>query len=179
MPLPRPRMRLCFTCIRPCNALALPSLLTRPSSIATPGKSLGVQHRVLATRSTESSPASIPLVDNEHTHQPQPSPLPPRQRSPHQWSHIVHRIRQSTAAGLVGSRTRAGTLDSSAGSKMGQIRSHMGHSHGHGGHSHDNTFLTSSNKSDPGVRITRIGLYVNLGMAIAKGAGGYVFNSQA
>ena len=55
----------------------------------------------------------------------------------------------------------------------------MGHSHGGHHHHHDNTFLTSSNKSDPGVRITRVGLYVNLGMAIAKGAGGYVFNSQA
>jgi len=54
----------------------------------------------------------------------------------------------------------------------------MGHSHGHH-HHHDNTFLTSSNKNDPGVKITRVGLYVNLGMAIAKGAGGYVFNSQA
>jgi divalent metal cation (Fe/Co/Zn/Cd) transporter len=28
------------------------------------------------------------------------------------------------------------------------------------------------------VRITRIGLYVNLGMAISKGVGGYVFHSQ-
>ncbi|KAF2721815.1 mitochondrial metal transporter 2 [Polychaeton citri CBS 116435] len=58
----------------------------------------------------------------------------------------------------------------------------MGHSHahGHGGHHHhDTTYLTSKNKSDPGVRITRIGLYVNLGMAVAKGAGGYVFNSKA
>lgn len=53
----------------------------------------------------------------------------------------------------------------------------MGHSHAH--HHHDNTYLTSGNKSDPGVRITRTGLYVNLGMAIAKGAGGVVFNSQA
>ena len=59
-----------------------------------------------------------------------------------------------------------------------QARAHSGHSHGHH-HNHDNTYLTSTNKSDPGVRITRIGLYVNLGMAIAKGAGGYVFNSQA
>ncbi|KAK4547030.1 hypothetical protein LTR36_001251 [Oleoguttula mirabilis] len=57
-----------------------------------------------------------------------------------------------------------------------QARPHMGHAHSH---HHDNTYLTSANKSDPGVRITRIGLYVNLGMAIAKGAGGYIFNSQA
>ncbi|EMC94389.1 hypothetical protein BAUCODRAFT_73281 [Baudoinia panamericana UAMH 10762] len=56
-----------------------------------------------------------------------------------------------------------------------QVRTHAGHSH----HHHDNTYLTSRNKSDPGVRITRIGLYVNLGMALAKGTGGILFNSQA
>lgn len=56
-----------------------------------------------------------------------------------------------------------------------QTRSHAGHSH----HHHDNTYLTSKNKNDAGVRITRIGLYSNLGMAIAKGIGGYAFNSQS
>lgn len=56
-----------------------------------------------------------------------------------------------------------------------QTRSHGGHSH----HHHDNTFLTSKNKNDAGVRITRIGLYSNLGMAVAKGIGGYAFNSQS
>jgi len=58
----------------------------------------------------------------------------------------------------------------------GQSRSHSGHSHGH---THDNTYLTSTNKNDAGVRITRLGLYVNLGMAVSKGIGGYYFNSQA
>lgn len=57
-------------------------------------------------------------------------------------------------------------------------RLHAGHSHSHH-HHHDNTYLTSTNKKDAGVRITRIGLYVNLLMAICKGTGGYVFNSQA
>lgn len=57
-----------------------------------------------------------------------------------------------------------------------QTRTHMGHSHHH---HHDNTYLTSTNKNDAGVRITRIGLYSNLGMAIAKGVGGYAFNSQS
>ncbi|KAK0630652.1 cation efflux protein [Bombardia bombarda] len=57
-----------------------------------------------------------------------------------------------------------------------QTRGHAGHSHSH---HHDNAYLTSSNKRDAGVRITRIGLYSNLGMAIAKGAGGYAFNSQS
>ncbi|GAP89673.2 putative cation efflux family protein [Rosellinia necatrix] len=62
-----------------------------------------------------------------------------------------------------------------------QTRTHSDHKHGHGGHHHhhDNVYLTSRNKNDAGVRITRIGLYSNLGMAIAKGVGGYAFNSQA
>ena len=55
-----------------------------------------------------------------------------------------------------------------------QTRSHAGHSH-----THDNVYLTSTNKNDAGVRITRIGLFVNLGMAIGKGIGGYAFHSQA
>ncbi|KAL7626228.1 mitochondrial metal transporter [Parahypoxylon ruwenzoriense] len=59
-----------------------------------------------------------------------------------------------------------------------QTRSHSGHKHGHT-HHHDNVYLTSQNKNDAGVRITRIGLYSNLGMAIAKGVGGYMFNSKA
>ncbi|KAL8975642.1 MAG: hypothetical protein Q9197_000117 [Variospora fuerteventurae] len=57
-------------------------------------------------------------------------------------------------------------------------RQHAGHSHTHH-HHHDNTYLTSPNRKDAGVRITRLGLYVNLLMAICKGTGGYVFNSQA
>jgi hypothetical protein len=59
-----------------------------------------------------------------------------------------------------------------------QVRHHAGHGHHHHHHHHDNTFLTSTDKNDAGVRITRIGLYVNLGMAIGKGVGGYVFHSQ-
>ncbi|KAJ5958988.1 Cation efflux family protein [Penicillium vulpinum] len=64
---------------------------------------------------------------------------------------------------------------------MTQTRDH-GHSHGHGHHRHhhhDNTYLTSTNKRDAGVRITRIGLVANLCMAIGKFIGGYVFHSQA
>lgn len=57
-----------------------------------------------------------------------------------------------------------------------QIRGHAGHSHSH---KHDNAYLTSTNKNDAGVRITKIGLFVNLGMAIGKGIGGYMFHSQA
>lgn len=59
-----------------------------------------------------------------------------------------------------------------------QARHHGGHGHSHS-HHHDNTYLTSVNKKDAGVRITRIGLYVNLVMAVGKGIGGYYFNSQA
>jgi hypothetical protein len=94
-----------------------------------------------------------------------------RLRSPLQWSRIAHGARDPTysSPGLGG----MGKMEGSQ-----QVRAH---SHGHGGHHHhhDTTFLTSANKSDPGVKITRVGLYVNLGMAVAKGAGGYIFNSQA
>jgi hypothetical protein len=59
-----------------------------------------------------------------------------------------------------------------------------GHSHSHGlfghhHHHHDNAYLTSADKNDPGVRITRIGLLSNLSMAIAKFIGGWAFNSKA
>jgi len=57
-----------------------------------------------------------------------------------------------------------------------QVRQHGGHAHHH---HHDNTYLTSTNKKDAGVRITRTGLYVNVVMAISKGLGGYFLNSQA
>lgn len=57
-----------------------------------------------------------------------------------------------------------------------QTRTHTGHSHHK--HNHENVYLTSTNKHDAGVRITRIGLFVNLGMAIGKGIGGYAFHSQ-
>ncbi|KAI9795732.1 MAG: hypothetical protein M1835_005295 [Candelina submexicana] len=61
-----------------------------------------------------------------------------------------------------------------------QTRAHSGHSYAHHHHHHhDNTYLTSANRNDAGVRITRIGLFVNLGMAIGKGIGGYYFHSQA
>ena len=63
------------------------------------------------------------------------------------------------------------------------IMSSLVHSHEHSGHAHhhhhDNTYLISKNKNDAGVRITRIGLFVNLFMAIGKGLGGWTFNSQA
>ncbi|KAF7197150.1 Mitochondrial metal transporter 2, partial [Pseudocercospora fuligena] len=97
-----------------------------------------------------------------------------RLRSPHQWAHIVHHSRQPQAVAATSPTVTMPTQTT-------QKRTHAGHSHGHGHHHHhgDNAYLTSSNKNDPGVRITRVGLYVNLGMAIAKGAGGYVFNSKA
>jgi hypothetical protein len=60
-----------------------------------------------------------------------------------------------------------------------QKRGHRSHSHHHHHHhQHDNAYLISTNKNDAGVKITRIGLFVNLGMAISKGVGGWFFNSQ-
>jgi len=57
-----------------------------------------------------------------------------------------------------------------------QTRASSGHHHHH--HHGDNLYLTSTNKDDAGVRITLLGLYVNIGMAIVKGVGGYVFHSH-
>ncbi|KAL4862303.1 cation efflux family-domain-containing protein [Aspergillus spectabilis] len=59
-----------------------------------------------------------------------------------------------------------------------QTRDHGGHGHHHH-HHHGNAYLTSTNKHDAGVRITRLGLVANLAMAIGKFVGGYVFHSQA
>ncbi|RDA94015.1 hypothetical protein CP533_4969 [Ophiocordyceps camponoti-saundersi (nom. inval.)] len=58
-----------------------------------------------------------------------------------------------------------------------QTRCHGSHHHHH--HHHDNTYLISSDKNDSGVRITRIGLICNLGMAVAKFVGGWAFNSKS
>lgn len=141
MRLPRTTQRLAGLTCRPCETTLFPTVPSTSSwntSIAEPS-----QTRVLRTASA----AHIKSLGTR--------------RSPLQWSHIAHRVRDP-------SWRMAGDQ---------QVRRHGGHGHHH--HHHDNTYLTSSNKSDPGVRITRIGLYVNLGMAIAKGAGGYVFNSQA
>ena len=63
-------------------------------------------------------------------------------------------------------------------SMTGQTRDHSGHG-GHHHHAHGNVYLTSSNRHDAGVRITRLGLVTNLAMAISKFIGGYVFHSQA
>ncbi|ANB11770.1 Mmt2p [Sugiyamaella lignohabitans] len=62
---------------------------------------------------------------------------------------------------------------------------HDGHSHSIFGHSHshsteDNVFLQEKGGlSNPAIRITWVGLLVNVGMAIGKGVGGVVFHSQA
>ncbi|KAG5933764.1 hypothetical protein E4U53_000872 [Claviceps sorghi] len=92
-------------------------------------------------------------------------------------------------------RSRIRTLPAVMGNALEQTRPHgdhgdHGHDHshshshshspfGHHHHHHDNTYLTSANTSDPGVRITRLGLLSNLGMAIAKFIGGWAFNSRA
>lgn len=53
----------------------------------------------------------------------------------------------------------------------------LSHSHSHS-HSQPNELLTAS-FSNPAVRITWIGLIVNIGMAISKGVGGIYFHSQS
>jgi len=149
MPLPALRRRLCFTCSG--NLYSSYNTALPPALLRERLSASPTQRRVLLT-----TPPSRLEFHSRTTSPP---------RSPHQWSHIAHHIRHL--------RPLKATVNMGA----DRTRGHAGHSHHH--HHHDTTYLTSKNKSDPGVRITRIGLYVNLGMAIAKGAGGYVFNSQA
>jgi len=57
------------------------------------------------------------------------------------------------------------------------LHERAGHSHGHE-HSHGATVGLMLSDS-PGARITRIGFYVNVSMAVGKIAGGWAFHSQA
>ncbi|KAK8226584.1 cation efflux family-domain-containing protein [Phyllosticta capitalensis] len=60
-----------------------------------------------------------------------------------------------------------------------QTRGHAGHGHGHGHHHHtDPSLLLSNNKNDAAVRITRLGLFLNIVLAIGKGVAGYYWNSK-
>ncbi|KAK8161616.1 putative cation efflux family protein [Phyllosticta citrichinensis] len=58
-----------------------------------------------------------------------------------------------------------------------QTRGHAGHSHGHHHHT-DPSLLLSSDKKDAAVRITRLGLFLNIVLAIGKGVAGYYWNSK-
>ena len=87
-------------------------------------------------------------------------------------SHQLHRSRKLLRGGLKPEHL----LSAAVNMPSTQNRPHTGHAHPH---HHDNAYLTSTNKKDASVRITRIGLFVNLGMAIGKGVGGYIFHSQA
>lgn len=99
--------------------------------------------------------------------------VPPR---PPSYSTLTNSPLQVVNTALIRSSLRKPLLSISA--KLALPQQQRGHSHGHH-HHHDNTYLTSKNKADAGVRITRLGLYTNAGMAISKGIGGWYFNSQA
>lgn len=92
-------------------------------------------------------------------------------------SHSRYSLRSINGSRLSRSLLTAPYYHHTTMTSLTQKRGHAGHSHHH--HHHDNTYLVSSNKNDAGVRITRIGLFVNLAMAVSKGIGGWVFNSQA
>jgi len=58
----------------------------------------------------------------------------------------------------------------------------MGHHHekgAHGAHVHDTTLLTSKDVTNPGVKITRIGLLVNLALVLIKATAGVLLHSSS
>ncbi|PFH61019.1 hypothetical protein XA68_18384 [Ophiocordyceps unilateralis] len=89
---------------------------------------------------------------------------------PHQPRRYCHH-----ACSLVRPCSARRSLLAAMGSVSHQTRCHGSHHH----HHHDNTYLISADKNDSGVRITRIGLLCNLGMAVAKFVGGWAFNSKS
>ncbi|KAL4787849.1 cation efflux family-domain-containing protein [Aspergillus varians] len=133
--------------------------LTRPSLARSPS-----QVRILRTTATllfrskrsHSSSHPLPLSSNARAR-----PLPPLSL-------------------LTTSTTPTTTPSTTLPFMATQTRDHGGHGHHHHHHHHHgNAYLTSTNKHDAGVRITRLGLVANLVMAIGKFVGGYVFHSQA
>ncbi|KAM0749522.1 cation efflux protein [Meredithblackwellia eburnea MCA 4105] len=86
------------------------------------------------------------------------------------------------------SNLRQRTSRSSSNNKPSQTRSHSSHSHHGHGHSHSHShgeeeaaaLLTAlSGSSDPGSRVTLIGLFSNIALTAVKGVAGYVLASAA
>ncbi|KAL4977982.1 cation efflux family-domain-containing protein [Aspergillus desertorum] len=134
--------------------------LTRPSL----ARSSPTQFRVL--RTTATSPARAASKSPSY-------PPPPLS------SHV--RARPLPTLSLLTTSTTTITPSTTLPVMATQTREHGGHGHHHHHHHHHhgNTYLTSTNTHDAGVRITRLGLVANLAMAIGKFIGGYVFHSQA
>lgn len=149
--------------------------------LALRGGGVGHRYHVILPKSCRSSP-SLPttclllLRSLQTRSQGESAAVPPHPPSYSTLTNPLHPV--STA--LIRPSLRKSLLYAPAklAPPQQQQRAHGGHSHGHH-HHHDNTYLTSKNKADAGVRITRLGLYTNVGMAISKGIGGWYFNSQA
>lgn len=132
----------------------------------------GWRYDIILPRSCRSSPNSHHLLFHSLG---EPTTVLPRLPS---YSTLTNNPLQVVNTTLVRSPLRKPLIFTPA--KLAPSQQQRGHSNGHGHHHHhDNTYLTSKNKADAGVRITRLGLYTNAGMAIFKGIGGWYFNSQA
>jgi hypothetical protein len=145
------------------------------------------QRRVLQTSSTSSSPS--PPNSSSPSYSPPTDPHALRRSFPRLFLGRNRRLRYTYLPAIImGSANQTRDNNGDHHPRSSKLNSHShghGHSHGHshshglGGHHHDTTYLVSRNRSDPGVRITNIGLVCNLAMAIAKFIGGWTFNSKA
>lgn len=102
---------------------------------------------------------------------------------PHHRTHLYTLVQHPFMASNLRQRTAKGTT-APAVAVPSSTRSHSGHSHSHGGHSHgeeEATALLSAlqGSTDPGSRITLIGLAANVGLTGVKGAAGWVLGSAA
>ncbi|KAK7207364.1 cation efflux family-domain-containing protein [Myxozyma melibiosi] len=126
----------------------------------------GPQARLLLSISKPSLVrCSQPLLVRTHTHSPH-----------HNHDDDSHSHAHSHSASSSHSPPSSST-PKPADSPVDHNHSHsLFHSHTH---SHDPSLLISTDPTDPAVKITRVGLFVNIGMAVVKGTGGYLFNSKS
>lgn len=104
---------------------------------------------------------------------------------PKVYQQYLARRNMSTKKDADTSKHSHGTIDGESKHQHGDEHSHehslLGHSHSHSRHQ-PNEFLsvnTDTIKHNPAVRITWIGLLVNVVMAVSKGIGGVYFHSQS
>lgn len=104
-----------------------------------------------------------------------------------QGNFTIHSIKNMTTTGKLGIENKKDNVHNHSHdvpSEDDHVHSHgasslFGHSHSHSAHNPNELLMSGSIKNNPAVRITWIGLFVNVALAVSKGIGGVYFHSQA